>query len=309
MQTNRLFFSSVIFSLVIVFACNKSPLTSQPVPLSADSNYLSKIIYFNWNGSTVDTFLNIFNYDDLKRVTECLQSSIGRTNGIITSWQFDTSRFLYNGSAVLPYEITKRTNVPTEAAQTITNYLSYSNSGKLVKDSTISVFHDLYGNTYFSTTISTYTYTNNQIYIYTTLTSTQPGDSYIKMDTLTLDANTNISTKRSSLNYQTHPQDTTFYIATYTYGTNPSPLVNLNISNRLGISEPGYYFSFQQGSRNNLTSSMTAIYYNSVYFGTIIAVDDLSTYTFKTNGYPDTLNIKYQGSSEIKRLVYQYQSL
>lgn len=241
-------------------------------------------------------------------MSECLETNITKANGITIAKQFDTSKFLYNGIEVLPYKITKRTN---NAAGTgnIINYLSYSNSGKIVKDSVISLFHDSSGNYSSSTSISTYTYVSNQIFIYSTVTSSRSESNYTKIDTITLDANTNISTKHTYLIYETQPQETNFYISTYTYGSNPSPLVNLNICNKLGISEPNYYFSYQQGSRNNLTSLMTEVYNNGVYSGTVVVVDNLSTYTFKANGYPDTLYLKYEGSNEIKRLIYQYKSL
>jgi hypothetical protein len=310
-KASQLFIPLILFSFFILTACNKAaikePSVIPPTVLSSDSNYLSKIFFLRGNGSTIDTLVNTFIYDNLKRVSQVLETHTYNSNGVVTKY-FDTSKLFYNNAEVLPDRITKLIINPAGTIDTIVNFLSYSNNGILIRDSTISFFHSVNGNYNFNKEISTYSYVSNKIFIYTANTSSMPNSTFIQKDTLLQDANTNIIAKNRSIDYGLNSPNNSSSITTYTYGNNPSPLINLNICNKLGKFEDGYYFLFQ-GSKNNLKSLNIASYSNGVFQNNVILVDNMDTYTFNTNGYPNSLNFQFPLNPQTKKLVYLYVSL
>lgn len=308
MKDNKLIILLIIFSSLIWTACKKAAVTdlvpTAPITLSADSNYLSKILFLRGNGSTIDTSINIFNYDNLKRVSQFIETRVINSNGTITKY-LDTSKYQYNTSELLPYKITKRVNNPT-GIDTILNYLFYSVQGILIKDSLLSFSYPTGGNPVIRKQIRLFSYSNNNIYIHLENQIINPtGNNYIQNDTLSIDGNNNIIQKRSSNN-----TTGSSVIINYTYGNNPSPMINLNIWNKLGILYNDQDFYLIQGLKNNLTSLISSVYNNNgVLQATAITLGNLDIYTFKNNGYPNSLKFQFPMSPNSKSIVYVYKSL
>ena len=308
MKDNKLIILLIILFSLTWITCKKEVVTDlvpiPPIALSADSNYLSKILFFRRNGSTIDTSITTFNYDNLKRVSKLIETNFYDFNGIITKY-LDTSKYQYNNSESLPYKITKRVDNPN-GIDTLLDYLFYSSEGLLIKDSLLLFSYPTGRNPVMSKQIRLFSHGNNKIYInlkYQTLNPT--GNIYIKNDTLLFDINNNIIQTNSTDNY-IYNRST---ITNYTYGNNPSPMINLNIWNKLGILYYDKGFYLKQGVKNNLTSLKSFIYDNGVLLFTTITLDNTSIYTFKNNGYPNSLNLDFYLSPNSLSLDYIYKSL
>ena len=304
MKINLLVFLLIVSCIYLFTACNKEKITQLPpdpiTTLSADSNYLSKIYFLRGNGSNIDTSTNIFIYDNLKRVSQYLETYTNNTNGVITK-HYDTSKFFYTGSETLPNRIIKVFKNPIGIPDTLTNYLSYSNN-RIIRDSAVS------GNINSGTKISTFTYVGIKTIIYSSITYLNlPSNNYTIKDTLTQDANSNIIAKNSFIEYGINSPNNSSSITTYTYGNNPSPLINLNICNKLGKFEISDHFLYQ-GSKNNLTSLTVSSYSNGIQVN-VIVTDNMDTYVFKTNGYPYSLNFQFPLNPQTRKLIYKYVSL
>lgn len=304
MKINLFAFLILFFSDFLLISCSKEKTVISPIDpipsLSADSNYLSKIYFIRGNGLVIDTSTNIFLYDNLKRVSQYLETYTNNTNGNITK-HYDTSKIFYTGSESLPNKIIKVFKNPTGIPDTLTNFLTYLNS-RIIRDSAVR------GVANSVKTISTFTYVGNKIFVYTNNTSLNvPNNNFIKKDTLTQDASTNIIAKNSFIDYGVNAPNNNLSITTYTYGNNPSPLINLNICNKLGKFEVGDYFLYQ-GSKNNLISLTLTSYSNSGQIN-VIYTDNMDTYVFKSNGYPSSLNFQFPLNPQTRKIIYQYVSL
>ena len=313
MKNNKIFIILIAIFFLTITACKKNTtreLTpTPPTIISADSNYISKLIFLNGSGSTIDTSINIFVYDNLKRVSQYLETFTNNINGVVSK-SFDTLFFYYNNSERLPYRIVKQKISATGTFNKVENFLTYASSGNLIKDSIISS-NNANGNNVFYQKISNYFYLNNKIFINSINTSNLPNNNFLERDTLTQDVNTNIISKNSYTDYGLNSPNNSSSISTYTYGNNPSPFLNLNICNRLGKFENGDYSSYflYQGSKNNLTSLKKAAYSNGVFQVNIIVFDNLDTYNFKVNGYANSIAFQFPLSPQFKRLVYEYKTL
>jgi len=169
--------------------------------------------------------------------------------------------------------------------------------------------HPTVGNSIWGKRIKLYTYSNNKIYIHLENQFFNPTSSiYIQNDTLTPDANNNIILKHSSNN---NSSNNSSIITNYSYGNNPSPLINLNIWDKLGICFEDGDFYLIQGMNNNLTSLKISVYENGVLQGTHIVLDNSDTYTFDPNGYPNSINFHFpiNPNSFTRKIIYVYKSL
>lgn len=277
----------VIFSvLLIAISCKKNaeiePTTNPPITLSPDSNYLSKMYIIDKNGPAIDTGIVTFLFDNLKRVKKKLDVSLNSS-----SYYIDSTIYTYLGNSMLPNLITTYSEDSGNKDTTFKNLL-YSNTGTLLRDSTIGYYH--YGTLYSITKeISNYTQNGNKIYgisvfnlIYN---STGVTSNYTRRDTLTLDANTNLIGFNNLTIYGLVPPQINRQSNTYTYGNNPSPFVNLNISKANML--PGDIYT-ENASRNNILSIQEKYYNNGTLQNTFIENYN-GKYSFKLNGYPSSI--------------------
>jgi hypothetical protein len=318
MKAKQIFIPLITTSIFTLTACKKDTIT-EPAPtpnatLSADSNYLSKRILIDKYGSSIDSTITTFNYDNSKRISTVIESY--RSNGV-TLLDRDSIIYFYNGSDTLPikrYEYAETFgNYSTK--DTVFSFLIYNNLNQLIKDSSISFSKTTSPSNYsIRKTIANYSYGTNKIYGFTASTiiydlsnSYQP---YTQRDTVTLDGNKNIiESRQKSLVGNTFPSlENKIY--TFTYDNKPSPYLNQNINNIFPNIPDGStdYIYNQDGSKNNrlksrevsITSGGTGIYDG----------DFTGKYTYKLNGYPSSIFIPdLSVPTNYSKFVFIYKTL
>ena len=302
-----------IFSLT---ACQKDIIPETPpmptATLSADSNYLSKSILIDISGSSIDSFITSYNYDNLKRVSNVVDITKSNT---ATNSEKDSIIYFYNGSDTTPikkydyYEYFGNYS----AKDTSMSFFNYNSLNQLIKDSTIE-FKKTPSNYTILKRVSNYTYVLNKIYgvtvstiLYSTINSFQP---YIQRDTATLDANKNIINSRQQTIVGTTSPTIENKIYTFTYDNKPSPYLNQNINYIFpNIPEGSTDYIYDQiGSKNNrLTSNEVSITSGGTgsYFG-----DFTGKYIYKSNGYPSSIFIPDPSfPTDFSKFIFIYKTL
>lgn len=297
----------IISLLVLISSCKKEsmqdPASPPAVPLSADSNYLSKVLYINKSGSSFDSVIKSYLFDNLKRVTS--ESELYTDGGV----NKDSFAYVYSGTQVLPYKTVYYSSGQYQR-DTIVSFLYYNSLGQLIRDSSMSFRHYI-GSTDYSIqkSISAYTYTGNKIYSsLSAVILAGYGQPYFQKDTLTLDGNKNVIEKRS-FNYSfVGGLNTSRYVRVFTYDNKPSHYSQLNINNiyptDLYDADPLYY---QLGTKNNRLSINETEYQNGILVGTYND-DFIGKYTYKANGFPSSIFYPYPPSGDYDKFVFIYRS-
>jgi hypothetical protein len=311
MKTKQIFIPLIAIFIFSLAACKKDTITEpDPTPnatLSADSNYLSKILFIDKNGTFLDTVISAYTYDNLKRVTSVRDYySNANTDQNLTN-------YFYNGLDSLPY---KRVFIRFDLnggiqRDTILSYLTYNSNGFLLKDSLLEYRHiSLNNQPVFNIRkgISSYSYNTNKIYINSISTTLYDiyGSLYsqAKKDTLTLNANKDVIGIKSKTIY---PQNTSELNGIYTYENKPSYCSALNINNIFPINLGDVIYN-QTGAKNTRLKSMETTYQNGV-LSFIDILDYTNKYTFKANGFPSSALMTYPPSTDYRKLVFIYKTL
>jgi hypothetical protein len=314
MKTKQIFIPLIAIFIFSLTTCKKETIT-EPTPtptstLSADSNYLSKILVVNKFGSQLDTFARLFTFDNLKRVTE-IQDNYSNSNTF-----YQIIKFTYNSSDLLP---SKRVvfSIGANRKDTSTSFLSYNANGELTIDSTIISTGNIPPNpSYYLSEkrITNYTFNTNKVYgniAYTTLFSSNGiYSSSLEKDTSTLDANKNIIDRKSTRTINGSP-NIIKYNGIFTYDNNPSPYKVLNIAsifpvpNTLDQEQPAYNM---QGAKNaRLISSESQICNCGLSANN--SANFTNKYTFKSNGFPEIILVPSTPSTDFTKIIFIYRTL
>jgi len=267
----------VTLNVFYLASCNKNSVSEMEMP-KVDSNYLIKYTYIESNNSFSDSVVTSFIYDSLKRVTKIL---VKPDSNFVT-------KFLYNGTERLPY----MTAIDTSGVIESRIFYTYLSNGQLSKDSTISKTFDVSGQlNILITIIKKYVRSGDKIYDavryerLNTLTSNLRIEN--DFDTTTLDLNSNpilLSKRERTINC--------------TYGSNPSPMVNLNINPIYSLEDDEAILFQIMGSKNIITTWKHTDINNGV--GTITYNKNYTnSYTFKANGYPASIMANAQNGTSL----------
>jgi hypothetical protein len=291
MKTKQIFIPLITIFIFFLTACKKDTI-NDPAPtltatLSADSNYLSKYTYIETNGIIYDSTVTSFTYDNLKRVTK------------IITYPYNSyeTKFLYNGTDILPHMKV----IDTSGILKSKNFYTYSNSGLLLKDSSIEKTFDLSGQlNILATTIKNYNYSANKIY------------EYIRYERLNIVSNTSqITSDFDTTNLDANNNPIAIYktqrAINCTYGINPSPMLNVNVNSVYSLERDENILFQIYGSKNIITSWRHTNFYNGV--GTVSFNKNYTNfYTFKANGFPSLILTNPQNGYYFK-LKFMYTSL
>jgi hypothetical protein len=314
MKTKQIFIPLIAFSIFTLTACKKDTNTEpDPTPnatLSADSNYLSKILFIDKNGSTLDTAVRAFTYDNLKRVTLVQDYTL---NPIAYE---ELTNYFYNGLDSLPFKsIIIDIQQGGNKKDTVLEYFTYNTNGILVNDSSIAYRHIPTNNQPFyeiQRVVTNYNYSLNKIYgntdskiLYNLGGSLS---SSTMKDTFTLDANRDVLTIKSREVYIGTSTTIYGFIGSYTYDTKPSHCKAQNINNIFPIRYRNDAIYNQQGAKTTRVKSIEADYTNGNLFATNTS-DYTNKYTYKANGFPASALMPYQPSTDYSKLVFIYTTL
>ena len=282
----QLFFALVTLNFVYLASCNKNSVSELEIP-NIDSNYLTKYTYTESNNSFLYSVETSFIYDSFKRVTKIL---VKPDSNYVT-------KFLYNGSERLPYMMSVDTSGVIESR----TFYTYLFNGQLSKDSTISKTFNTSGQlNILIKIIKKYIRSGDKIYeaIRYERLNTLNNNLQIEndFDTTTLDLNDNpilLSQRVRTINC--------------TYGSNPSPMVNVNINPIYSLEDDEAILFQSIGSKNiintwkhtNINNGVGTITYNKNY---------TNSYTFKANGYPSSIMANAQNGTSLN-FKFTYGSL
>lgn len=282
----QLFFALVTLNFVYLASCNKNSVSELEIP-NIDSNYLTKYTYTESNNSFSYSVETSFIYDSFKRVTKIL---VKPDSNYVT-------KFLYNGSERLPYMMSVDTSGVIESR----TFYTYLFNGQLSKDSTISKTFNTSGQlNILIKIIKKYIRSGDKIYeaIRYERLNTLNNNLQIEndFDTTTLDLNDNpilLSQRVRTINC--------------TYGSNPSPMVNVNINPIYSLEDDEAILFQSIGSKNiintwkhtNINNGVGTITYNKNY---------TNSYTFKANGYPSSIMANAQNGTSLN-FKFTYGSL
>jgi hypothetical protein len=314
MKTKQIFIPLIAIFIFTLTACKKDTITDpDPTPnatLSADSNYLSKILFIEKYGSILDTFVRAFTYDNLKRVTLVQDYTLNPT-----AYE-ELTNYFYNGLDSLPFKtIIIDIQQGGNLKDTVLEYFTYNTNGFLVNDSSIAYRHIPTNNQPFyeiQRVVTKYNYSLNKIYgntdsrILYNLSGSL--NSSTMKDTFTLDANRDVLTIKSRQVYI--GTNTTIYgfIGSYTYDTKPSHCKAQNINNIFPIRYRIDAIYNQQGAKTTRVKSIEEDYTNGNLFSTNTS-DYTNKYTFKANGFPASALMPYPPSTDYSKLVFIYTTL
>lgn len=282
----QLFFALVTLNFVYLASCNKNSVSELEIP-NVDSNYLTKYTYTESNNSFSYSVETSFIYDSFKRVTKIL---VKPDSNFVT-------KFLYHGSERLPYMMSVDTSGVIESR----TFYTYLFNGQLSKDSTISKTFNTSGQlNILITIIKKYVRSGDKIYeaIRYERLNTLNNNLQIEndFDTTTLDLNDNpilLSHRVRTINC--------------TYGSNPSPMVNVNINPIYSLEDDEAILFQSIGSKNiintwkhtNINNGVGTITYNKNY---------TNSYAFKANGYPASIMANAQNGTSLN-FKFTYGSL
>jgi hypothetical protein len=314
MKTKQIFIPLITIFIFSLTACKKDTIT-EPAPtptatLSADSNYLSKLVIVDKQGAVIDTgFIRTYNYDNLKRVTTVIEYS--KYLGIVQS--YDSISYSYNSTDNLPFRIFEYFTEIGQTKDTATSFLTYNNSSQIIRDSSISSSKSISSNFYrIRTNISTFSYAPARIYgqvissiLFDNSNSETP---YNQKDTATLDANNNITSCRQRTIIGTSSPSIETRISTFTYDNKPSPYLNQNVNTIFPNFPIGSDDLFnQQFSKNN---RLKATVVTTGTFGGIYNEDFTGKYIYKLNGYPSSILIPDPTvSTDFIKFLFTYKTL
>ena len=314
MKTKQIFIPLIAIFIFSLTACKKDTITDPgPTPnatLSSDSNYLSKILFIEKNGNTIDTFIRSFNFDNQKRVITVQDYSLNPTV------YEELTNFSYNSNDSLPF---KRINISIALngkRDTSISFLFYNLNGILIKDSAIAYNHISFNSQTVYTIlkgIKNYTYSPNKVFgnsvfsIIYDLSGTQNPST--EKDTLTLDVNKDVISRKSKTVYSGNSTSILEFNGIYTYDTKPSHCRALNINNIFPIVYEGADVIYnQQGAKNTRLKSTETFYQNGNSSGTNI-FDYTNKYSYKANGFPASVLMPYPPSTDYSKLVFIYTTL
>jgi hypothetical protein len=208
--------------LVLIRSCQKEYTfteASQNPTQAVDSLYISRYIVMDTTRASDDTSsVSEFYYDQLKRNTKIVDKeyAFGIAEGIYVH------KFFYNGNDTLPYKYTWETatfpNNPPDSRDT--TFCTFFN-GKLVYDSTISIFQQTVPVIRNYTTVRRISYFANRISIITAVTTNFIGSQ--NPQTITDTKNYYMQVQNGNVIRQT---DTSFSVITdiaLSYDTKPNP--------------------------------------------------------------------------------------
>ena len=258
---NRLFlYLIIVLPLVSLYSCQKEISSENGiapvVPLTIDSNYLSKIYAFDINGSSADTVEVVtYNYDNLKRVTSVVDSSKNLYNATQQSYFY-----FYNNSDTLPYKSVRYQVSAEDPAltqltyDTIISYHLYDNAGRNLKDSGIHSNSSILNGYYSTYTVKQYSYALNRIYGYASSNPISVPYSFVspdEKDTAVLDALGNIiDNKIYRYNSYTSLWELSITSA-FTYDTKASPFSRLSNFKTFGVFPNGETFYGELPQKTN----------------------------------------------------------
>jgi hypothetical protein len=314
MKTKQIFIPLIAIFIFSLTACKKDTITEpDPTPtatLSADSNYLSKILYIEKSGNAIDTFIRAFNFDNQKRVITIQDYSLNPTV------YEELTNFSYNSNDSLPF---KRINISIALngkRDTSISFLFYNLNGILIKDSAIDYNHISFNSqTVYSIMkgVKNYTYSANKVFgnsvfsIIYDLNGTQNPST--EKDTLTLDANKDVIGRKSKTVYSGTSTSILEFNGSYTYDTKPSHCRALNINNIFPIVYQGADVIYnQQGAKSTRLKSTETFFQNGNSSGTNI-FDFTNKYPYKANEFPASALMPYPPSTDYSKLVFIYTTL
>lgn len=274
-----------------------------PSPVVIDSNYLAKMYFIDFGGTTIDTTdIWTYAYDNLKRVTNLTDSTPYDPIYPLS----ESFTYYYNGVDTLPFKSYHLLN-NINNLDTIISYFIYNNTGQRIKD---SIYHFSY-NANFSPpvygivrTINKYTYVTNKIFgvsqdslIYQINGNIGWGSF---KDTILLDAKGN---ETNDKRYEPNANTLT-YTYQFNYDSHASPFVRLTNFKARTIFPGGEAHLEEFPQQNNILTingtSITGSPYSQNYNG----------YSYNVAGYP--MQIFLPGtppSTAYTKIVFVYRAL
>ena len=283
---NQLKLALLLGCLFAIFSCKKNSETEADILKYVDSAYTC-IIRPNYPTDT--NYILNFKYDQLNRVTTMKRRTASLTGYIVETYEFE-----YYGSSQLPIKYYYGNN--TGAA--IVNYCFYDNLGRIIKDSSYSIFKY----------VITYGYNTNKIYRHSkTLDNLVVRQE--QKDTATMDNNGNI-TNNKSWYYKNYFGSTNIVWLReneidFTYENSKSPFENINILNAMFFFPQGNSFTLSYLPINNFkTRKLRSFRFNystytnfeNIYFNQVfLSSSNILNYDSSGNFYNTTKAIyKYK---------------
>ena len=296
----------VLLSCIFFISCNKDSVPDNSNNNNnnnntiSDSNYVDRIYIIDSTAGLEDTSqVEIYTYDNLKRVTLIIDSMLTTTPTL-----FAFKKFEYSGNDSLPFKSTLYIYDGLNNDTTIT-YHYFDNAGKLIKDSVINISNN---STYYQTQrkLITISYSGSMMYGFTrdstlqqnNIPSTYP--AIITTDTITLDANGNM------VYTVQHRGNTTTSISNNSFDNHPHPFRRLNIfmcwspnifQNR--------YYDPSGPNTNNITHVLETASGSQTYTNDFSLINSYYENGFlKTTAHPES-----NGSALYEKYLFVYQSL
>ena len=267
-----------------------------------DSNYVDRIYIIDSTASGEDTSqLEIYTYDNLKRVTTIVDSMLTPTPELFAFKQFE-----YSGSDSLPFKSTLYVYDGNVNFDTVITYHYFDNTGKLVKDSIININKSTSPSYYqIRQRVLNITYSAGMMYGFTrdsamfvnNVPSTSP--AIITTDTITLDANANMI-------HTIQHRSTTVYTTTNSFDNHPHPFKALNIFMCWGVNIfQNSYYDPTEPNTNNITHVVETGTGSTPYNHDFALFNSYYSNGFlKTTAHPQPA-----GSPDYEKYLFVYKSL
>jgi hypothetical protein len=305
MKRNPSLFIILTLSCCFFISCKKDPDNNSSNNnnnnnTTSDSNYVDRIIIIDSTAGVEDTSqLEIYSYDNLKRVTVIVDSMLTPTPTLFAFKQFE-----YAGNDSLPFKSTLYIYDGSNR-DTVITYHYFNNAGRLIRDSIINISNNL---TYYQTNrkLIDISYSGNMMYGFSrdstlqqnNIPSTYP--ALIITDTITLDANGNM------IYTIQHRGTSTTSISTNSFDSHPHPMRRLNIFMcwSHNIFQNRYYDPTQQNT-NNITHVLETASGSQNYTHDFNLINSYYENGFlKTTAHPESA-----GSALYEKYLFIYKSL
>lgn len=301
MRLRNIFLSSMMVFGLYFISCQKEVNT--PQQLRVNNNYLDKLYDVYDNGSGLDTqFIGTINYDNTKRVTSIIDSSLNGSNMVYNG----TIVYSYNGSDTVPYKTDEKfiDMSGPGSADTIMTFHFYDSQNKKTRDSSVRIRSSFGGTFYIKKIIVVnYSYGAGKMYGQTTETPVSPAGSIaLYRDTADLNSTGDITMNKKYIfngtNYELRG------MSNFTFDAYPSPFAKLsNFKAHRGFPNGETLLLYECFSYTNRTSQYEETYDNP---NPPFIHSESYTYAYNTDGYP--LSATASGAF-VSTLYYKYKTL
>jgi hypothetical protein len=290
----------VLFSAVVFISCSKNNNPDNSTN-TTDDNYLSRyyFLYDDGSGTAVLEGSTSYSYDNLKRVTIMLDSTIYNSSGNLLP--FSRAEYFYNGNDLLPYKAVTTTHPDSNPEyDTLVSFYTYNSAGKVIADSTLSATHSS-GYDYYTKFIRSYQYNGSTATSSVVVTTTNSGGTSTSTmsDNAQLDQNGNIT-------QNTKNRGTDVIQSTITWDNKPSPFAKLSNFQTFAIFPSGETFFYEMPKTNNrlhITETTTG---SSPHF---YEEDFTNKFTYNADGYPvQILDNDPTTPGAYSKVIFEYRS-